>query len=202
MYQSGKTTTFGDYSLWARERRTSGKRIRGCAWDVTHAVSMQPAGSSSLGLFSCPYSPECVEGEFCEVRSKSRSTSGSPTLLVEPWLWGPRADALPSRCHPRFKDHRSPKRVWGCVLPFAYLGLQVLYLHHVGKLRGHVLRHDLEAGGPAVSAQRCGMLRSLGNLIPPTHGRSMGVGEAPSSVWEKSSCTSSGFPFMNSSSAS
>src|ERR671911_1079761 len=68
MYQSGKATSYWNYSLWARERRTSGKRIRGCAWDVTHAVSMQPAGSSSLGLFSCPYSPECVEGEFCEVR--------------------------------------------------------------------------------------------------------------------------------------
>src|SRR5215207_5636690 len=76
------------------------------------------------------------------------------------------------------KDHRSPQSVWGYVLTFADLGLQVLYLHDVSKLYGHVLSDDLEAGGPAVSAQRCGMLRSLGNLIPPTHGRSIGVGEA------------------------
>jgi hypothetical protein len=37
------------------------------------------------------------------------------------------------------KDHRSPKRVWGYVLPFADLGLQVLYLHDVGKFGRHVL---------------------------------------------------------------
>src|SRR5829696_3184582 len=84
MYQSGKTTTLWNYSLLAGERRTSGKRIRGCAWDVTHAVSMQRARSSSLGLFSGPYSPECVEGEFSEVRSKGE-------LLLDNrlgWLWG------------------------------------------------------------------------------------------------------------------
>src|SRR5829696_8551271 len=178
MYQSGKTTTLWNYSLLAGERRTSGKRIRGCAWDVTHAVSMQRARSSSLGLFSGPYSPECVEGEFSEVRSKGE-------LLLDHrlcWLSRGYGVRVPMHYLPATilwsKDHRSPKRVWGYVLPFAYLGLQVLYLQDVGKLRGQVLRHDLEAGGPTVSAQRCGMLRSLGNLIPPTHGRSIGVGEA------------------------
>src|SRR5215211_5798127 len=64
MYQSGKTTTLWDYSLWAGERRTWGNPVQGCAQDVAQAVSMQPAGSSSLALFSCPYSPECVEGSL------------------------------------------------------------------------------------------------------------------------------------------
>jgi hypothetical protein len=29
---------------------------------------------------------------------RGSSTPGSPTLLAEGWLWGPRADAPPSRC--------------------------------------------------------------------------------------------------------
>jgi hypothetical protein len=98
------------------------------------------------------------------------------------WLWGGYGVRVPMHYLPATilwsKDHRSPKRVWGDLLPFADLGLQVLYLHHVGELRSHVLGYDLKAGGPTVSAQRCGMLRSLGNLIPPTRGRALGVGEA------------------------
>src|SRR5215208_3254002 len=58
----------------------------------------------------------------------------------------------------RSKDHRGPKRVWGDLLSFAYLGLQVLYLNDVGKFGGYVLGHYLKAGGPAVSAQGGGML--------------------------------------------
>src|SRR5215211_5292944 len=54
-----------DYSLelpaLGRPEANLGNPVQRCAQDVTHAVSMQPAGSSSLGLFSCPYSPECVE---------------------------------------------------------------------------------------------------------------------------------------------
>src|ERR671917_2768612 len=54
---------------------------------------------------SYPYSPECVEGEFCELRlylilgscSKGSSTLGSPTLLAEPWSSSLHGDALLSR---------------------------------------------------------------------------------------------------------
>jgi hypothetical protein len=48
MYESGKTTTFGDYSPLAGERRTSRKRVRGCARDVAHA-------SSEVSLFALSY---------------------------------------------------------------------------------------------------------------------------------------------------
>src|SRR5215208_5647906 len=37
--------------------------------------------------------------EFSEVRSEGGSTPGSPTLLAEGWLWGPRADAQSSTHH-------------------------------------------------------------------------------------------------------
>jgi hypothetical protein len=47
------------------------------------------------------------------------------------------------------KDHRSPQGVWGYVLPSAYLALAPLYLHHAGKLRDYVLRHDLVEIGAA-----------------------------------------------------
>jgi hypothetical protein len=60
-----------DYSLelpyLGRPEANLGNRVQRCAQDVAQVVSMQPAGSSSLGYFSCPYSPECVEYKFSEV---------------------------------------------------------------------------------------------------------------------------------------
>jgi hypothetical protein len=41
--------------------------------------------------------------------ANGRSTSVSPTRLTEPWLWGLRVDALPSRCHLQVEDHRNPQ---------------------------------------------------------------------------------------------
>jgi hypothetical protein len=77
----------------------------------------------------------------------------------------------------RSKDHRSPQSEWGDFLPFANLALKPLYLYDIGKLRSHVLRYDLEASGYAISASRCGPLHGLSNLLPPTHGRTLGVSE-------------------------
>jgi hypothetical protein len=61
-----------DYSLelpyLGRPEANLGNPVQRCAQDVAQVVSMQPAGSSSLGSFSCPYSLECVEEEFCELR--------------------------------------------------------------------------------------------------------------------------------------
>jgi hypothetical protein len=43
------------------------------------------------------------------------------------------------------KDHRSPQIEWRDILPSANLGLGPLQRHDVGKLRSHLLRHDLGA---------------------------------------------------------
>jgi hypothetical protein len=45
---------------------------------------MQPAGSSSLGPFSCPYPPERVEGKFSEVRSQKAEKASGHTSEVPP----------------------------------------------------------------------------------------------------------------------
>ena len=75
------------------------------------------------------------------------------------------------------KDHRSPQIKRGYILTSADLGLWVLYLNHVGKLSSYMLRYDLDANEPTLSDLRCGKVRGLGNLIPPTHGRAIGVSE-------------------------
>jgi hypothetical protein len=55
--------------------------------------------------FSDSFKAKFAECPECELRQNGvlrsslygcRSTPVSPTLLAEPWLWGPRADALPS----------------------------------------------------------------------------------------------------------
>src|SRR5215211_4997364 len=75
------------------------------------------------------------------------------------------------------KDHRSPQIERGNLLASADLGLWVLYLDYVGKLRSYMLRYDLDANEPTLSDLRGGTVRDLSNLIPPTHGRAIGVSE-------------------------
>ncbi len=41
-----------------------------------------------------------------------------------------------------------------------------------------MLRYDLEAGGIAISARRCGMLHGLGNLLPSMRESATGFSEA------------------------
>jgi hypothetical protein len=77
----------------------------------------------------------------------------------------------------RSKDHRSPQSPWGSLLSPADLGLALLYLHYVSKLRSHILRHDLIAGDLAISERRCGTLHDLSNLLPSMRGRGEGVVE-------------------------
>src|SRR5215218_8639390 len=84
----------------------------------------------------------------------------------------------------RSKDHRSPQSEGGDFLPSAYLGLKPLYLYNIGKLSSYVLRYDLEASGHAISASRCGTLHALSNLLPPPHGRTLGLARVTSSRWE------------------
>jgi hypothetical protein len=40
-----------------------------------------------------------------------------------------------------------------------------------------MLRYDLDANESTLSGLRCGMVYDLFNLIPPTHGRAIGVSE-------------------------
>jgi hypothetical protein len=75
MNQSGKTPTFWDNLLLAGQRRTMGNPVQGCAQDVAQALSMQPAGSSSLGPFSCPL--------FTRVRGKKKN-SAKFTVAISP----------------------------------------------------------------------------------------------------------------------
>jgi hypothetical protein len=77
----------------------------------------------------------------------------------------------------RSKDHRCLQSEWGDFLPSTNLGLKPLYLYNLGKLSSYVLRYDLEASSHAISACRCGTLHGLSNLLPPTHGRPLGVSE-------------------------
>jgi hypothetical protein len=68
------------------------------------AVGLAEAEALEAGLpwpFFCPYSPNLVEGEVSEGRSKGRITPGSPTRPAVGWLWGLHGDALPSRCRTR-----------------------------------------------------------------------------------------------------
>src|SRR5687768_3252463 len=76
-----------DYSLelpsLGRPEANLGNPVQRGAQDVAQAVSMQPARSSSLGSFSCPYSLECVEGEFSEVRTGLWSVASFQGIMVE-----------------------------------------------------------------------------------------------------------------------
>jgi hypothetical protein len=40
-----------------------------------------------------------------------------------------------------------------------------------------VFLYDLDAYEPTISDLRCGTIYDLGNLLPPTHGRAIGVSE-------------------------
>jgi hypothetical protein len=75
-----------------------------------------------------------MDGSRGEVRSKGRSTPGSPTLLAGGGYWV----CMPMRELPGAvlgsKDHRSPRSGWGSILPTANLGLCPLYLYNVGYL--------------------------------------------------------------------
>ena len=66
----------------------------------------------------------------------------------------------------RAKDHRGPQSKRGYILPPAYLGLSLIYLHYVGEFRSYLLRYDLDAYEFAISASRCCLLGGLNNLIP------------------------------------
>src|SRR5919107_72658 len=82
-----------DYSLelpsLGRPEANLGNPVQRCAQDMAQVVSMQPARSSSLGSFSCPYSPKCRELEFCELR-----LLGILRSSALPWCF--RAHTLPS----------------------------------------------------------------------------------------------------------
>ena len=65
----------------------------------------------------------------------------------------------------RSKDRRNPKSDRGDFLPSADLGLCLLYLHNVGKLRGRVLRYGLGVNDMAISDSRCDTLQGLINLL-------------------------------------
>src|SRR5215207_7876927 len=138
------------------------------------------------GPFSCPYSPECVEGKFCELRQNGvlRSSRRLELLLDHRLCWlrgsyGVRVAVydLPLAVFFWPEDHRDPKGERGDLLACSELGLWPLYPHNVGKLGRYVLRYGLKASHLAISDLRCSMLRSRGNLIPPAHGRAEGVGE-------------------------
>ena len=77
----------------------------------------------------------------------------------------------------RSKDHRNSQSERRYIFTSADLGLWVLYLHYVGKLSSYMLRYDLDANELAISDLRCGTLRDPSNLIPPMHGRAIGVSE-------------------------
>src|SRR5215208_4392000 len=75
------------------------------------------------------------------------------------------------------KDHSGPQSDWGNVLAFANLGSFPHQRHYVSELGSHVLRYDLGANELTVPQTRRGTLESLGDLLPPAHGREEGVGE-------------------------
>jgi len=66
------------------------------------------------------------------------------------------------------KDAGHTQSNWSDVIPSANLGLVPLYFYNVCKVRGHMLRHELEAGGLAISVIRCGTLHGLNNLLKST----------------------------------
>jgi hypothetical protein len=65
----------------------------------------------------------------------------------------------------------------GNVFPCSKLRLWMFYMHNVGELRGYMLGYDLDANESTLSGPRCSIVDDLFNLIPPTHGRAIGVGE-------------------------
>lgn len=75
------------------------------------------------------------------------------------------------------EDHRDPQGDGGNILACSDLGPGPLHPHDVGKLVGHVFFYGLEADYLAVSEPRCCALPGRGDLVPPTHGRAIGVGE-------------------------
>src|SRR5918993_4652129 len=113
---------------------------------------MVRAGPLHSGPSSCLYSPECVEGEFCELR-QSRMLGSS--LQVALFLYH-RLDRLSggSRvCVPmhnlpptlfRSKDHRNPQSDGSNIHTSANLGSGPLHPHDVGKLISYVLLYGLE----------------------------------------------------------
>src|SRR5215211_8492205 len=98
-----------DYSLelpaLGRPEANLGNPVQRCAQDVAHAVSMQPAGSSSLGSFSCPYSPKCVE----RLSEKGRKSLRCSLVDHRNGTFRP-IFASPHRLNPRFE---------GCSYPFS-----------------------------------------------------------------------------------
>src|SRR5829696_5756107 len=97
------------------------------------------------------------------------------------WLRGGYRVRMPMHNLPpalfRSKDHRNSQSERRYIFTSADLGLWVLYLHYVGKLSSYMLRYDLDANELAISDLRCGTLRDPSNLIPPMHGRAIGVSE-------------------------
>ena len=76
------------------------------------------------------------------------------------------------------EDHRNPQIAWRNVITSTNLCIGPLYPTNEGKLRGYVLRYNLEVIDFAVSIIGCAALLGLSNLLPTTHGRSKGVSEA------------------------
>jgi hypothetical protein len=71
-------------------------------------------------------------------------------VLAEPWLWGPRAYALPSTRLFGPKDAGDAKGYGDDVFPSTDLGPIALHFYEVAKLGAHVLGHILEASDLAI----------------------------------------------------
>ena len=95
----------------------------------------------------------------------------------------------------RSKDARRSQGHRSDVLPAANPDLELLYLHNVGKLRSHVLRHVLKGNDLAVSVQGSSTLHCRGNLHPPTGEGPKWVTEADIFPLRKDQLVGLGVPF-------
>src|SRR2546428_4397868 len=78
----------------------------------------------------------------------------------------------------RPKDARNPQSQRDDILSSSNPGFVLLYLYHVCKVTGRVLRYVLETSNLAISVIRCGPFYGLSSLLPSTHRRAKGVRKA------------------------
>jgi hypothetical protein len=138
------------------------------------------------------YSPDSVEGEFCEVdlplygvlKSSKRFALGLELLLYHRFGWpsGSYGVRVPMHHLPGAvfgsKDHRDPQ-IAGCdLLSSADLRVGTLYPQDAGKLVSHVPCYGLKIVDLPISEHGCPTLLGLSNRLPSTHGRAERVGEA------------------------